>query len=182
MSNEITDLYKALDKAIGGFETRMSRASIKAIEREKAIVEAQIVDWAEAFNAEITRLTNEIDKLRKAGPGTAPPKKPPPPPLPPTPTTRRAPLPRPRPASPSFPPLPKPLTVSVLAEYVRNLGFEVGNNRPEGGLWVFADDKAFGDLAKHIESAGVGCDYLPNGRKRRVGPQYHLDPLKRLSL
>lgn len=175
MSEEIADLYKALDKAIGGFEARMSDASVKAIEREKLAVEAKMLDRATAFEVQLSTLTRQIEELRKAGQGTAPPRPNPP-------TTQRPTAPPPRPANPAFPPLPKPLTVGSLAGYVRNLGFEVGNHRPEGGLWVFHDEKTFGAVAKHIENAGVNCSYLANGRKRRAGPQYHLDPLKRLPL
>jgi hypothetical protein len=175
MSDEIADLYKALDKAIGGFETRMSDASVKAIERERAIVEAKMREQAGAFEAQLSALSRQIEALRKAGPGTAPPSPQPQP-------TQRPTAPQPRPAGTAFPPLPKPLTVGSLATYVRNLGFEVANHRPEGGLWVFQDEKTFGAVAKHIENGGVNCSYLPNGRKRRAGPQYHLDPLKRLPL
>jgi hypothetical protein len=87
----------------------------------------------------------------------------------------------PPPSSSSLPPLPRALTVSALENYVRALGFDVANNRPtDGGLWVFHDAAAFGNVAKYLEKAGVGISYLPEGRKRRAGPQYHLDPLKRL--
>lgn len=85
------------------------------------------------------------------------------------------------PALRPLPPLPKPLNVSALEKYIRGLGFEVANNRwIEGGLLVFHDATAFGAVAKHPEQAGIGVNYMPQGRKHRARPQYDLDPLKRL--
>ena len=170
MSEEIADLYKALDKAIGGFESRISAAALKSVEREKAVAEEKMQELAADLREQLFALQRHIEEIRKSSPNTAQPK----PPL------RNSPQ-RGKPSDvPSFPPLPKPLTVRALAAYVRDRGFEVANNRPDGGLWVFHDEMAFGALAKHLERSGVQINYLPSGRKRRAGPQYHLDPLKRL--
>lgn len=170
MSDDIADLYKALDKAIGGFESRISAAALKSVEREKAVVEEKMKELAADLREQLSALEREVEAIRKSSPSIPQPKPPP----------RNLPQ-RGKPSDvATFPPLPKPLTVKALAAYVRDRGFEVANNRPDGGLWVFHDEKAFGALAKHLERGGVQINYLPTGRKRRAGPQYHLDPLKRL--
>lgn len=170
MSEEIEDLYKALDQAIGGFEARIIAAALKTVEREKAVAEKKMQEFAAELRDQLSALQRQVEEILKSSPNA------------PQPELLLGNVLQPaRPSDvPSFPPLPKPLTVRALAAYVRDQGFEVGNNRPDGGLWVFHDQMAFGALAEHLERGGVQINYLPNGRRRRAGPQYHLDALKKL--
>jgi hypothetical protein len=171
---EVKELYSALDNAIGGFEARMIEAAEKVILREKAVIEAKILEKGTVFEAQLSTLTRQIDDLRKAMPGATPAK-------PQQPTTLRLAAPLKRPATNPFPPLPRPLTVGSLAEYVSRQGFKVANNRSlDGGLWVYQDQISFGALAKYIEDSGINVKYYHNGRRKRPGPQYLLDVPKLL--
>jgi hypothetical protein len=80
-----------------------------------------------------------------------------------------------------FPALPMPVTIAELIGYLARLGVEVENNRPlGGGLWVYRGRAGFGALAEHLQKSGVDVKYYPEGRKKRAGEQYEIDPGKRL--
>jgi hypothetical protein len=65
--------------------------------------------------------------------------------------------------------------------YLAELLAEVDNNRPSGGgLWVYRTKDEFGALAEHLQKSGADEKYYPEGRKRRAGEPYELDPGKRL--
>lgn len=160
MNREIADLYKALDEAIHGLESRVIAAAGNVIKKEKAEIESGL----RKIEADLKALKPDYSQ-GSGGPPRPEPRIPPPPP----------------PRTKSFPSLPTPLTVKALADYVSAQGFIVANYRPDGGLWVCHDDKSFQALAEHIKRGGVQYKYYPNGRKRQPGPQYELDPAKRLS-
>jgi hypothetical protein len=164
MSEKTAELYKAVDEAISGFRMRVLKHARDTINQENS-----------TLGTRIDKLERSLSAARTVVPAPDGPKAA----RPTSPTGRPA-----MPSAPSkFPPLPIPLSVRSLAKYVESLGFEVTNNREmDGGLWVFKDKADFGHVAQRLEVSGVRCRYYPDGRRRSPGPQYELDPLKRLPL
>lgn len=79
----------------------------------------------------------------------------------------------------ALPPLPPRLSIASLQHYLAGLGFHVVNNRQNGGgVWLFYGQDEFGKVADHLMSHGIGVQRYPNGRRRRVGDQYEIDPYK----
>ena len=83
---------------------------------------------------------------------------------------------------PPYPALPALMDIKGILEYLANLGVQADNNRGSGGgIWVYRTKKEFGALAEHLQKSGVDVKYYPEGRKKRAGEQYEIDPGKRLA-
>ena len=83
--------------------------------------------------------------------------------------------------NPDSPSLPQPLTLSRLENFLRGLNFKVINNRHcQGGFWVLHTKEEFRDIEKILDENNVTYRYYPQGRSRKAGPQYEIDPYRRL--
>jgi len=78
--------------------------------------------------------------------------------------------------------VPKQLSIKLLSKYLSEYGFYLDNKRPEGGAWVYSSKDQFEEMADHLRKHDIGVKYYPEGRKRKSGPQYEIDSLKRLPL
>jgi len=77
--------------------------------------------------------------------------------------------------------LPAFMDIKGILEYLAELCVQVDNNRASGGgIWVYRTKKEFGTLAEHLQKSGVDVKYYPEGRKKRAGEQYEIDPGKKL--
>lgn len=84
-----------------------------------------------------------------------------------------------RPTKKALPPLPTRLSIASLQKYLAGLDFQVVDNRHNGGgVWVFHGEAEFGHVAEHLKKHGIGVQRYPNGRRRRPGDQYAIDPYK----
>lgn len=78
-----------------------------------------------------------------------------------------------------LPPLPAKRTLATLKEYLRGLGFTLVSYRTSGGgAWVFNNQEEFGHVAEHLKKNGIGVSRYPQGRKRRAGDHFEIDPSK----
>lgn len=75
--------------------------------------------------------------------------------------------------------IPENPNLHDVIQFLMRQGFEVDNKRPQGGgLWVYSDKADFAKAASALKAAGIGVRFHPEGRKRRPGPQYEIDPFK----
>ena len=75
--------------------------------------------------------------------------------------------------------LNRPTTLAGLIIFLNKHGIKPDNKRPlGGGLWVYKDRKEFSQVEEHLKNIGIGVKYYPNGRTRKPGPQFEIDPGK----
>ena len=73
----------------------------------------------------------------------------------------------------------RPTTLAGLIIFLNKYGIKSDNKRPlGGGLWVYKDRKEFSQVEEHLKNIGIGVKYYPNGRTRKPGPQFEIDPGK----
>jgi hypothetical protein len=78
-----------------------------------------------------------------------------------------------------LPPLPGRPSVSSLQKYLAGLGFQLVDDRDNGGgVWVFHGEAEFGHVAEHLQNHGIGVQRYPHGRRRKQGDQYAIDPYR----
>jgi superfamily II DNA or RNA helicase len=69
--------------------------------------------------------------------------------------------------------------LSQLLSLLKKESIPFENNRLlNGSIWVYKNDREFGEYAEYLRSLGVSVKYYPHGRSRRAGEQYELDPRK----